>query len=81
MTKEWKVWDEYRINRLIRLYVEGRTFSQIAKDLKVTRSTIAGKAMRLGLSRDNLKALQREHVMEERKKMLLEWISRKKSVT
>lgn len=42
-------WDDERIERLKQMRTEGLSFDQIAKELRVTRSTISGKLHRLGL--------------------------------
>lgn len=42
-------WDDERIARLKELRADGWTFGQIAKDLRVTRSALIGKAHRIGM--------------------------------
>ncbi|TPW20751.1 MAG: GcrA cell cycle regulator, partial [Elusimicrobia bacterium] len=45
-------WTDERVDRLKRLWLEGRTAEQIARELKngISRSAVLGKVHRLGLS-------------------------------
>lgn len=45
-------WDEQTVARLRKLWSAGKSGTEIAREFRVTRNTIVGKAHRLGLTRD-----------------------------
>ena len=44
-------WTPHRVEQLKRLFDEGLTCSQIAREIDVTRNAVIGKLSRLGLNR------------------------------
>ena len=54
-------WSEERVEVLKKMWLEGKSASEIAKELgEITRNAVIGKVHRLGLSNRELKSLKRD---------------------